>query len=75
MVRGKVHHDNQPLSYGSNFFGAILFLRYNCYLWDEKTVQKALLAVKDDKKTDRLEKKMQQLSVEEQNEGEEDQDR
>ena len=74
MVRGKVHHDNQPLSNGSNFFEAILFLRYNRYLWDEKTVQEAMLAVQDDQKTDRLEKKMQQLSVEEQNEGEEDQD-
>jgi hypothetical protein len=33
-----------------------------------------MLAVQDDQKTDRLEKKMRQLSVEEQNEGEEDQD-
>ena len=33
-----------------------------------------MLAVQDDQKTDRLERKMQQLSVEEQNEGEEDQD-
>ena len=37
-------------------------------------MQEAMLAVQDDQKTDRLEKKMQQLSVEEQNEGEEDQD-
>jgi hypothetical protein len=31
-------------------------------------VQEALLAVKDDQKMERLEKKMQELSVEEQNE-------
>jgi hypothetical protein len=38
------------------FFDAILFLLYNRYFWDEKTVQEALLAVKDDQKVDRLEK-------------------
>ena len=56
------------------FFEAISFLRYNRYLWDEKTVQEAYLAVKDDQKTNRLEKKLRELSVEEQNEGEEDED-
>ncbi len=68
MVRGKVHHDNQSLKNGSNFFEAILFLLYHRYLWDEKTVQEALLAVKEDQKMDRLKKKMQEFSAEEQTE-------
>jgi len=50
------------------FFEAILFLCYNHYLWDEKTVQEALLTVKGDQKMDRLEKKMQELDAEEQSE-------
>jgi hypothetical protein len=49
-------------------FWAILLPHYNCYLWDEKTVQEALVAVKDDQKMDRLEKNMQELTAEEQNE-------
>ncbi len=72
MVQGEVHHDNQSLKNGSKFFEAILFLRYNHYLWDEKTVQEALLAVKDDQKMDRLEKKLLELSVEKQNEDDEE---
>jgi hypothetical protein len=54
------------------FFEAVLFLRCNRYLWDEKTVQEALLAVKDDQKMDRLEKKLQELNVEEQSEDDEE---
>ena len=48
------------------FFEAISFLRYNRYLWDEKTVQEAYLAVRDDQKMERLETKLQELNVEEQ---------
>jgi hypothetical protein len=54
------------------FFEAVLFLCCNRYLWDEKTVQEALLAVKDDQKMDRLEKKLQELNVEEQSEDDEE---
>jgi hypothetical protein len=72
VVRGEVHHDNQSLKNGSNFFEAVLFLRCNRYLWDEKAVQEALLAVKDDQKMDRLEKKLQELNVEEQSEDDEE---
>jgi hypothetical protein len=54
------------------FLEAILFLRYNHYLWDEKTVQEALLAVKGDQKMDRYEKKLQELNVEEQSEDDEE---
>lgn len=53
------------------FFEAILFLCYNRYLWDEKTVQEALLTVKGDQKMDRLEKKLQELNAEEQSEDDE----
>ena len=54
------------------FFEAILFLRYNRYLWDEKTVQEAWLTVKGDQKMDRFEKKMQEINVEEQSEDDEE---
>ena len=53
------------------FFEAILFLHYNRYLWDDKTVQEALLTVKGDQKMDRLEKKLQELNAEEQSEDDE----
>jgi hypothetical protein len=68
VVRGKIHHDNQLLKNDSNFLRRFYFLCYNRYLWDEKTVQEALLAVKDDQKMDRLEKIMQELRAGEQNE-------
>ena len=56
------------------FFEAISFLRYNRYLWDEKTVQEAYLAVKDDQKMERLEMKLQELNVQEEQHEDDDVD-
>ena len=56
------------------FFEAISFLRYNRYLWDEKTVQEAYLAVKDDQKMERLETKLQELNVQEEQHEDDDVD-
>jgi hypothetical protein len=39
-------------------FEALLFPRANGTLWDVRTVQRALLAVSDDLKSDRLKKKL-----------------
>ena len=36
---------------------ALMFLRSNCTLWDVRTVQRALLAVREDQKSDWLKKK------------------
>jgi hypothetical protein len=43
-------------------FEALLFLRANRTLWDEKTVQKALLEVRDKSNQERLEKKMKEAA-------------
>jgi hypothetical protein len=39
-------------------FEAILFLRMNCVLWDERMVMEALAAVRADKKDERLQMKL-----------------
>jgi hypothetical protein len=49
-------------------FEAILFLRVNCALWDERTVMEALLAVRADQKDERLNKKLQLADGQEENE-------
>ena len=52
-------------------FEALLFLRANGTLWNIRTVQKALLAVRDDLKSDRLKKKLAEVAVAEDVDGEE----
>ena len=52
-------------------FEALLFLCANGTLWDIRTVQKALLAVRDDLKSDRLKKKLAEVAVAEDVDGEE----
>ena len=52
-------------------FEALLFLRANGTLWDIRTVQKALLAVRDDLKSDRLKKKLAEVAVAEDVDGKE----
>ena len=41
---------------------ALLFLRSNCTLWDVRTVQRALLAVREDQKSDWLKKKSAEVA-------------
>ena len=41
---------------------ALLFLRSNCTLWDVRTVQRALLAVREDQKSDWLKKKLAEVA-------------
>jgi hypothetical protein len=43
-------------------FEALLFLRSNRTLWDVRTVQRALLAVREDQKSDRLKKKLAEVA-------------
>ena len=43
-------------------FEAVLFLRSNRTLWDVRTVQRALLAVREDQKSDRLKKKLAKVA-------------
>ncbi len=43
-------------------FEALLFLRSNCTLWDVRTVQRALLAVREDQKSNRLKKKLAEVA-------------
>ena len=52
-------------------FEAILFLRANGTLWDVRTVQRALLAVRDDLKSERLKKKLAESADAEDVDGEE----
>jgi hypothetical protein len=49
-------------------FEAILFLRMNHALWDEKTVMEALAAVRADQKDETLKKKLQMADKQEGNE-------
>ena len=49
-------------------FEAILFLRMNHALWDEKTVMEALAAVRADQKDESLKKKLQMADEQERNE-------
>ncbi len=41
---------------------ALLFLRSNCTLWDVRTVQRALLAVREDQNSDWLKKKLAEVA-------------
>ena len=43
-------------------FEALLFLRSNRTLWDVRTVQRALLAVREDQKSDWLKKKSAEVA-------------
>jgi hypothetical protein len=43
-------------------FEALLFLRSNRTLWDVRTVQRALLAVREDQKSDRLKNKLAEVA-------------
>ena len=43
-------------------FEAVLFLRSNRTLWDVRTVQRALLAVREDQKSDRLKNKLAKVA-------------
>jgi hypothetical protein len=43
-------------------FEALLFLRSNRTLWDVRTVQRALLAIREDQKSDRLKKKLAEVA-------------
>ena len=43
-------------------FEALLFLHANRIIWDERTVQKALLAVRDYSKLEQLEKKLKEAA-------------
>ena len=43
-------------------FEALMFLRSNCTLWDVRTVQRALLAVREDQKSDWLKKKSAEVA-------------
>jgi hypothetical protein len=49
-------------------FEAILFLRMNRALWDERTVMEALVAVRADQKDERLKKKLELANEQEENE-------
>ena len=49
-------------------FEAILFLRMNHALWDERTVMEALVAVRADQKDERLKKKLELANEQEENE-------
>jgi hypothetical protein len=50
------------LSLSPVLFEALLFLHSNRTLWDVRTVQRALLAVRDDQKSDRLKKKLTEVA-------------
>ena len=41
---------------------ALMFLRSNCTLWDVRTVQRALLADREDQKSDWLKKKSAEVA-------------
>ena len=49
-------------------FEAILFLRMNRALWDERKVMEALVAVRADQKDERLKKKLELANEQEENE-------
>ncbi len=51
-------------------FEALLFLRSNCTLWDVRTVQRALLALREDQKSDQLKKKLAEVADGEDEDGE-----
>ena len=55
-------------------FEAILFLRMNRALWDERTVMEALVAVSADHKDERLKKKLELANEQEENEEGDDED-
>ena len=55
-------------------FEALLFLRANRELWDETTVQKAMNAVRREQKDERLQKKMDDAAVQEQEYGDSEED-
>ena len=52
-------------------FEALLFLRANGTLWDVRTVQRALLAVRDYLRSDRLKSKLAEVAVAEDVDGKE----
>ena len=49
-------------------FEAILFLRMNRALWDERTVTEVLVAVRADQKDERLKKKLELANKQEEHE-------
>ena len=65
MVYCKVYTDNYS-SFNSGpyliLFEALLFMHANRILWDERTVQKAFLAVRDNSKQEQLEKKLKEAA-------------
>ncbi len=50
------------LSLSPVLFEALLFLRSNRTLWDVRTVQRALLAVREDQKSDWLKNKLVEVA-------------